>query len=204
MILLSYSSLRELIAEPHTWLCKLMELPRVTTDAMKEGINCHNIIQRHVSGIEIDKRLSDITCKFAIVETKPKDPATHFEYQINNEYSIHGYMDGKDLPEPTKGLEIKTSSTPWTLGKFNSLVQWKIAALAQPTLKEMWFITSTRDLKNPSTFTIPVNERHKQEAMDFIMKGINIIESGDFEYRGRGRSFNCFYIGCPFCGGVKV
>jgi len=86
MIQLSYSTINELILEPHTWLCKQLELPRRTTDAMKEGKLAHRIIQDHVSGKVIDPRLKDIIVKFPIVEQPTfntageeiPDPATHF------------------------------------------------------------------------------------------------------------------------------
>ncbi len=198
MILLSYSTLNELINEPHTWLCKQMGLPRMTSRAMQEGTDAHGVIQRHVSNVEKDPRLKTLTLFFPVVETKRQDPATHFQCEINAEYSVHGYMDGKNEPEG-KGLEIKTSSTPWGMTKFYNLVQWKIAALAQPWLNEMWFITCTRDLKNPMCFNTPVTDKHREQALEFIKKGIAIIEGGDFSYNGVGRSRYCNYIGCPFC-----
>ena len=199
MILLSYSTLNELINCPHTWLCKQMGLQRFRTQAMQEGADAHTVIQRHVSGVERDPRLSKLMLYFPVVETRQQDPATHFEYQIDDEYSIHGYMDGKH-EELERGLEIKTSSTLWGMTKFYNLMQWRIAALAQPWLKEMWFITATRDLRNPVCFTLPVTDKHRQEALAWIQRGIAIIESGDFSYDGQGRSRYCNYLNCPFCG----
>lgn len=199
MILLSYSTLNELINEPHTWACKQMGLPRKTFYFMTQGTEAHGVIQRHISGVQKDPRLTNITVEFPVVETQRQDPATHFEAKIDDEYSIHGYMDGKDEAHG-RGLEIKTSSNPWGLAKFMQLPQWKMAALAQPWLKEMWFITCTRDLKNPVTFNTPVTENHKQQALDFVTKGIEIIKSGDFSYNGIGRSRYCNYIDCPYCG----
>lgn len=199
MILLSYSTLNELILEPHTWLCKQMGLKRITTFQMREGSQAHRIIQRHISNVEKDARLEAIKLFFPTVETKDFDPATHFIKRINEEYSIHGYMDGLDL-EKGVGLEIKTSSTPWGITRFYNLMQWRIAAYAQEWLREMWFISCTRDLKNPIAFKLGVTEKHRKEAEEWIMKGISIIENAEFEYKGVGKSRYCNYENCPFCG----
>lgn len=199
MILLSYSTINELINEPHTWLCKQMGLSRITTFQMREGSEAHKVIQRHISNVQKDERLSAINLFFPTVETEDRDPKTHFIHKLNEEYSIHGYMDGKD-EEKGIGLEIKTSSNPWGMTRFYNLMQWRIAALAQPWLKEMWFISCTRDLRNPVAFKLNVTDKHREEALDWIQKGINIIENAEFEYTGTGKSRYCNYIDCPFCG----
>lgn len=201
-ILLSYSTINELINEPHTWLCKQLGLKRLTTNAMKEGKEAHGVIQAHVSGKALDERLKNITVTFPIVEEKERDERCHFTYDIDSEYSVHGYLDGLD-PENKRILEIKTSSTPWGMAKFHSLMQWRIYALFGD-FTEAVFITSTRDLKSPAVYTLPITDKHRQEALDWIQKGIKIIESGNFDYKGEGRSFYCNYIACPFCGGPRV
>ncbi len=202
MIVLSYTTLNSLILEPHTWLCKQMGLKTFSNIYMLEGKKAHRIIQAHVSGKQKSLLLNNLNgAYFPIVEEEEFDKRLEFYYEINDKYAIHGYMDGKDKPNPTKGLEIKTSSKPWGLMQFYRLPQWKMAALAQPSLKEMWFITATRDLSRvEKPYMIPVTEKHKQEGLEFVKKGISIIESGDFDYKGVGKSRYCFYENCPFCG----
>jgi len=198
MITLSYTTINELINEPHTWLCKQMGLKRWTTTQMNEGKEAHRIIQQHLSGKQFDERLAGITVRFPIVEEGDRDERTHFVVKIDDEYSVHGYLDAKD-PENKRLGEIKTSSTPWTLGKFYQLTQWKIYALSGD-YTEAVFITGTRDLKRMAVYKTAITEKHKQEAVAWIKKGISIIEAGDFSYTGNGRSRWCNYIGCPFCG----
>lgn len=197
MILLSYTTLNELILEPHTWLCKQMGLPRWTTDAMNEGKEAHKAIQGHVSGKLLDPRLKDLTVKFPIVEERDQDPRTHFLIKIDDEYSVHGYLDGID-PENKRFLEIKSSSTPWGIAKFYNLVQWKIYALSGD-YQEAVFVTCTRDVRKVAKYSTPILPKHRDEAIAFIKKGIAIIESGDFSYKSSGRSRYCNYIGCPYC-----
>lgn len=201
-ILLSYSTINELINEPHTWLCKQLGLKRLTTNAMTEGKEAHKVIQAHVSGKVLSEKLKDITVTFPIVEEKERDERCHFTYEIDSEYSIHGYLDGLD-PENKRMLEIKTSSTPWSMAKFANLMQWRIYALFGD-FTEAVFITCTRDLLKPAVYKMAITEKHKQEALAWIKKGIDIIESGNFDYTGQGRSFFCNYINCPFCGGPRV
>lgn len=198
MILLSYTTLNDLINEPHTYLCKVMGLQKFTTPQMNEGKEAHRIIQAHISDIKFDERLGMITEHFPIVEEKDQDEKTHFTYPINDTYAIHGYIDGINL-ENKRFLEIKTSSTPWSIQKFNKLIQWKIYALSGD-FEEVVFITCTRDIRKVAKYSIKITTDHIQEALDFINKGIAILESGDFSYKGQGKSKYCNYIGCPFCG----
>lgn len=198
MITLSYSTINELILEPHTWLCKQMGLKRMTYKAMDEGKEAHLIIQKHVSGKLLDERLKNITVRFPVVEERDFDERTHFTVGIDGEYNIHGYLDGID-PENKRFLEIKTSSSPWGIAKFHKLMQWRIYALSGD-FTEAVFITCTRDIQRVAMFKLDISEKHKQEALDWIKKGIAIIESGDFSYTGQGKSRYCNYINCPFCG----
>ena len=197
MITLSYTTINNLILEPHTWLCKQMGLPTFTTGAMTEGKAAHKVIQEHVSGRVIDPRLEMVKCTFKTVETKDQDPATHFLIPHSKNYAVHGYLDGLDID---RFLEIKTSSNPWSMGQFARLMQWRVYALSNPAYKTAWFITCTRDLRNPAVYKIDVTDKDRQMAREWIDKGIAIIEAGNFDYNGTGRSHFCNYIGCPFCG----
>jgi hypothetical protein len=197
---LSYTTINDLINEPHTWLCKQMGLKKFEYSAMREGKEAHRIIQDHVSGVRLDERLSKITVRIPIVERFDRDPQTHFVYEVNEKYSVHGYLDGLD-PESKTLMEIKTSSNPWSIGKFYYLMQWKIYALAL-NLDHAIFITCTRDLQRPAVYPMKITAQQKQAAKDWINKGIAILEKGDFSYNGIGRSRYCGYINCPYCGGV--
>ena len=44
---LSYTTINDLINEPHTWLCKQMGLKKFEYSAMREGKEAHRIIQDH-------------------------------------------------------------------------------------------------------------------------------------------------------------
>src|SRR5438270_9212840 len=95
-ILLSYSTINELINCPHTYINKLLGLPRFRTQAMTEGSNAHRVIQGHLSGKLFDERLKDITLRFPIVEKADRDEQTHFTIPFNEKYFVHGYIDGSD------------------------------------------------------------------------------------------------------------
>ncbi len=193
MIYLSYTTLNDLITCPHSWLCRQMGLSKKTFGFMTEGKEAHRIIQAHVSGKQLDPRLEKITVKFPIVEETDQDEKTHFEFAFNKKYGVHGYLDGLDL-ENGRILEIKTSSTPWSMNKFYQLMQWRIYALSNSVYKEAWFITTTRDLKKPNTFMLNITEKDKEKALKYIQMGIDIIESGKFD----PTNTKCNYIGCPF------
>jgi hypothetical protein len=175
-----------------------MGLERQAFKAMDEGKEAHRIIQQHVSGKLLDTRLEKITVRFPVVEERDFDTRTHFKKGIDGLYAIHGYLDGID-PENKRFLEIKTGFIPWGIAKFHSLMQWRLYSLLGE-FNEAVFITCTRDLKKVAMFKLDITEKHKQEALDWIKKGIAIIESGEFSYTGQGKSRYCLYINCPFCG----
>ena len=202
MIYLSFSTLNDLVNEPHTWLCKQMGLQKRHTWQMQSGTDAHQVIQLHVSGEKNDDRLEKINATFPIVEHKKQDEATHFTFPINDEYGIHGYVDGLN-PEQKSILEIKTSSKPWGLSQFYRLMQWRLYALGLPEMKSVFCITANRNLSQIKTYSFEINEQHRKEAMAWIQKGIDIIESGDFAYKDSRPSRYCGYINCPFCGGNK-
>jgi hypothetical protein len=202
MIYLSFSTLNDLINEPHTWLCKQMGLEKRKTWQMNAGTEMHQVIQQHVSGQKKDKRLDAITLTFPVVETKSQDPLTHFEIPLDEEFGLHGYVDGFNLAEK-RLLEIKTSSKPWGITQFYRLMQWRIYALGMPDMDSIFLITANRELSQIKTYSIDVTDNHREEAKAWARKGINIIKQGDFRYKGEGPSRWCGYINCPFCGGSQ-
>jgi hypothetical protein len=120
---------------------------------------------------------------------------------IREEYEIRGYVDGHD---PVKGriCEIKSSSTPWTLGKFHSLMQRKVYALGFSNYKEFIGITCLRDpllwsVEKPKMFRMPLTELDRREAFEWIMGAIKIIESGDYsgglDENGKCTNPRCYY-----------
>lgn len=135
---------------------------------------------------------------FPQVEEVDRDKRMECFYQINDEYNLHGFFDGKD-PKNNRFLEIKTSSTPWNLKRFNDLMQWKVYALANPHFEEVWMITCTRDLKQIKTFNMKITQHHRDQALKWILRGLEILEEGDFDYTGGGPARYCFYINCPYC-----
>jgi hypothetical protein len=112
-----------------------------------------------------------------------------------------GFFDGLNN-ETKQMLEIKTSSTPWSIGKFQSLIQRKIYSLARPDITEIVCITATRDPKEweaiaPKSFTIPMTRRDREEAMEWILAGIRVLESGSFS-GGLDESGRCNDQWCYF------
>src|SRR5579862_4855327 len=105
MITLSYTTLYDLINEPHTWLCKQMNLKKFSNEYMAEGKEAHRIIQEHISGKNFDDRLKGIAVKFPVVEETDRDERTHFTVPVASGYNVHGYLDGLD-PENKRLLEI--------------------------------------------------------------------------------------------------
>lgn len=120
---------------------------------------------------------------------------------IQSEYEIRGYFDGHD-PEKGRLLEIKSSSTMWSLGQFHSLMQRKVYALAKPLYTEFIGITCHRDLstwKNvlPKVYRMPLTATDRAEAFQWILGAIKIIESGDYS-GGLDENGKCVNQRCYF------
>jgi hypothetical protein len=105
-------------------------------------------------------------------------------------------------------LEIKVSNVPWSVIKFQQLFQRKIYALARPDFSETIGITAVRNpeqwkLDQPKVYKIPNTNKDRQEARDWILGGIKIIESGDFkgglDENGKCTDPRCYYgVNCQF------
>ncbi len=181
---LSFSTLNILHTNSHCWLNKLAGVERVDYWFYKEGREAHRIIQEHVSGVSKHPFLSHINLYFPIVETQDFDPKTKFEFEFEG-YTIFGFYDGIDH-DSKKFLEIKTSSSPWSMGRFKKSMQRKLYGLADPSLKTSVLITGSRnpdDWENdpPKVYTVPVTEKDLEEAKEWIKEGIRILEGGKFD-----------------------
>jgi CRISPR/Cas system-associated exonuclease Cas4 (RecB family) len=168
-----------------------MELPAKEFYYFTEGKEAHKVIQDHVSEKKIDQRLIDagIVGKrfyFPVVEEIEKDPNCEIKFDINKEYSLHGFIDGFNH-ENKSFLEIKTG-TGWSLGKFHKLVQRKIYAVGIPDYKESVLITCTRDLKDFKKFAVPLTQKDREEALEWIKEGMKIINKGKFD---GGENIDC-------------
>lgn len=209
---LSYSTINMLYQASHNWLNKQMGLKPEDHDYYHQGKEAHRIIQDHVSNKKIDDRLLHINFLFPIVEEVDFDKRCKFEFPLEvtglkNEYSMIGFMDGMNNEEK-RILEIKISSVPWSVLKFQQLIQRKIYSLARPDLTETICITGLRDPEQwktdkPKVFKIPNTDQDRKEAMGWILGGIKIIESGDFkgglDENGKCTDPRCYYgVNCQF------
>lgn len=197
MVRLSYSSLNNL-HNGHEWLNKQMGIPVPDYPFLTAGRKAHRIIQDHVSGVKSDKRLKHIEIDFPIVEQVNFDPECKFSFPVGG-YEIFGYIDGKD-PVNRRFLEIKTSSNLWSMGKFKNAIQRKIYATALPGYSEAYLITGSKDPDEwvkypPKLYSIKLTKKDKMDAMDWILKGIMKLESGDFTggLDENGRCKGCFW-----------
>lgn len=150
----------------------------------EEGKKVHRIIQDHVARIKTDNSLKHILVKFPVVERVDFDPKCRFEFKFSDKYLMTGFYDGIDW-ENKRFLEIKSSSTLWSMGKFKNSIQRKIYALSNPVFKEAYLITCSRnpdDWKSqpPKTFKLPCTEEDREEARHWIKDGTRILEQGEF------------------------
>jgi hypothetical protein len=181
----SFSTLNLLHEHPHCFLMKMMGIVAEDKPEYKEGREAHRIIQDHISGKKIDTRLAHIKETFEIVERVDFDKRCGFEFElVPNKYTIFGYVDGHDK-DWTRLLEIKSAVNPWSMKKFIDSPQRKIYALSHDTLKEAVLITGQRDTtlwetEPPKVFVVPLTEQDRTDAVDWISKGIEIFENGDF------------------------
>jgi len=185
MIRLSYSTVNNCLQpeNSHNWLNKMMGLVPEERLEWNEGKEGHKVVQLHLCGKKTDKRLSHIKYSFPIVEEKDFDERCKFEFQINN-YQFIGYYDGLNRKDK-RVVEIKLSSNPWSLMQFQNLIQRKIFSLAN-VWKETICITGYRDMKlwkdNPlKYFTVPTTKKDEQDAANWILSGIEVLESGNFK-----------------------
>jgi hypothetical protein len=196
MIRLSYTSLNNLL-NGHEWINKQMGIPVPDYPFLREGKEAHRIIQDHVSGKKKHELLSHISIEFPIVEQKDFDERCKFTIPINEKYEVIGYVDGFN-PEIGNLLEIKSSSTNWSMTKFRDSIQRKIYSLAFPEYEESYLITGSKDpeeWKNdpPKLYSIHLSPEDKKEALEWITEGIKVLESGKFD---GGLDSEGFCTGC--------
>ena len=84
-----------------------------------------------------------------------------------------GFFDGLNM-ELNDLLEIKTSSSMWSIAKFEKLIQRKIYGWAMPTLKRAILITAPRDpakwdREPPKVLPVPFTEKDRIEAKQWIL-----------------------------------
>lgn len=197
----SYSSLNDLITCPHSWLNRMMGKKKPWVEAFRKGKEGHRIIQDHVAGIKKDPRIEYLTEVFPIVETCDFDPNCKFELRIRG-YSFIGFLDLQD-PANRRYGEIKLSSNPWSLGKYKDSIQRKIYAMAYPQYERGILITGTL---NPDEWKhtklkvmeMSLTEKDRQEAMEWINRGLDIFEEGDFNGGLDPETGRCADSRCPY------
>lgn len=169
-------------------------------DFFKKGHEGHRLIQDHVAGIKKHEFLEHITEHFSIVEKVDFDKDCKFTMTIRG-YEFIGFFDGKN-PENKRFLEIKLSSTPWSLGKFKDSIQRKVYALAEPTYTKAVLITGSLEPVEWKTnklkvFELGLTQKDRDEALDWINKGLDIFEAGDFN-GGLDENGRCTDRFCPW------
>lgn len=208
MTRLSYSALNSLHEASHQWVNKMLGIKVPEYPFLAEGKEAHRLIQNHVSGRKSHPALKHIKYRFPIVEPDVSDTDPNywdlkevckFSFFVGKDYMITGYYDGLDK-ENNRILEIKSSSTLWSLGKFRNAAQRKVYGLSNDKLKEAVLITCARNVDKwerepPKVYSVPYTKKDRKEAESWILEGIEILESGD--YTGGldedGKCTGCFY-----------
>ena len=218
-IILSYSTLSDLKKLRHTWLNKMMGLPKKEFKYLQEGKDVHNVLLPHMAGVKLDPRITkrekaDSRFKLPPLELYEKvdfDPDVKRYFDVDDKYSFIVFTDGLNLTEKYR-VEVKSSSSAWTLGMVRKLVQRKIQGIAFPETDRSYLVSSARNLNLPgwefSINSVPAKdtEEEKEEAWKWIMEGVKILEKGDFEPDKDELEFiespynKCWYEGCKWCG----
>jgi len=158
------------------------------------GKKIHRIIQDHVSGKKPDPRFKHIKYTFPIVEEVEFDGRCRFEFELNplirkigkikGTYKIMGFFDGLDY-ENKRFLEIKSSDPIWSISRFEQSFQRKLYSLAEPDFTEAILITCSKDeskweREQAKVYSVPLTERDRLQALDWITAGIRVLEAGNF------------------------
>lgn len=206
MIKLSYTSLNSAIKEPHTWLCKQMGLKTTSSPAMLLGKAAHEIVQKHLSGAEIHPILKEIDLPaLPVVEEKDFDERLKFIFTYR-EYEIRGFLDARKEDWSEIG-DIKSGGKVWSGTDFAKSDQFPLYTFCKPEIQKVWLIAVPINLELWSKDSIKIHNtdvtaEYRARGKDFIDRGIHVIEHiNDFELYKKEPSFDCYYIGCPFCGG---
>ena len=186
----------------HEWVNKQMGIKVPDYPFLKEGKEAHRIIQEHVLGRKIHPDLKNIKVHFPLVEEKDFDERLAFSFFITfdeDEYEIRGFYDGLDLKNG-RILEIKSSSNPWSLSKFQASMQRKIYGLSNINLKEAYLITCAKNVDKwkyspPKLLSVPYTEKDREEADGWIIEGIETLRDGKFTggLDENGKCTGCFY-----------
>lgn len=202
---LSYSTITEILNVPHSWINKQLGLERFQFGSYEGGEAAHRMLQSHVCGKAINPALG-VLPTFDLVEEYGQDERTRVDYFVNDDFIVTGYIDGYDTKTGNM-LEAKSyRTTPWTLGKFVSLVQWRIYALAlQQSGKatgKMYGVTMPQELsawdkKTVRVYEIPIAESDFFVADRYIENAIKIIERIE-ELAYVETKKHCGYKDCPF------
>lgn len=172
---------------PHNYLNKINKIPQPESDALVEGKAAHRIMQDHVCGKKPHEDFEHIDLHFPIVEHFDFDPRCKFEVPFQ-EHTIIGFIDGLDKPvqyNPTRMLEGKFSSSPWSLNKYKNDPQRKIYGWAVRSLTEAYLITGKRRPEEWKTHKIktarvPFVTKDYADAEEWMLFAINKIKNGDF------------------------
>ena len=187
MITLSFSTINNCLQphNSHCWINRVTGRKPEDKAIYQEGKLVHDIIQRHVSSKERHKDLEHLDLRFPIVEETERDPRCKFEVSgAFKGYSVIGFVDGLDHKNK-RFLEIKSSSSPWSLGKFQKSFQRKLYAWAFEEMEEAVLVTCQRDpalwsKEKPKVYTVPITKKDREDAVEFIWEGIDVINKGDF------------------------
>ncbi len=184
-IKLSYSTINMLYKSSHNWVNKMCGIDIPQREEWENGHRLHRIIQDHLSGKIPDVRLKHLNLTFPIVEEKDFDERCKIFFKINDKYAIRGFLDGLN-PENKCFLEIKTGNPMWSINKFAQSMQRKIYALGKPDFIESYLITAFNDetqwnVFRPKVYKMTLTQKDREEAMEWILGGIEIIEKGDFK-----------------------
>lgn len=202
IISLSYSALNTLHEASHQWVNKQMGLKIPDYPFLAEGKHAHRLIQDHVSGKKKRQDLKHIKIRFPIVEEVDFDERCKFSFPMTSgksKYLMRGFYDGR-TKDYSRILEIKSSSTPWSMGKFRKAVQRKIYGLSNTKIKEAYLITCARNVDKwekepPKIYKVAYTPKDYSDAIKWITDGINILLKGDFTggLDKKGKCTGCFY-----------
>ena len=163
-----------LIKHPHIWLSKLMGCKVEENEWMRQGKANHKIIADHILKKKIDERLKGIDLDFQEAEFK-----CFRDLDFTDKYALFAYIDMISWKSKSL-LEIKTSTKPWSMSKFNDLNQWRLYAY-MTNFKHCWFLTSDHELKGIKKFYIEATDNDYKIAEDMVKKSIDIIENQDLK-----------------------
>lgn len=212
MIKVSYSTIKDLHEFPHTWINKQMGLKTKHLAVFDEGHAVEKVILEHISGKNLDPRISARQEKdpkfrlpeFDTVQEKDFDDRLGILVHLRDDYYLHGWPDMKDDSLHRLG-DVKASGTPWSASQVRESMQWKCYGLGYPSAKEVYYVNAARDLNQEGwENTIKVlyttlSDKNREEAREWIEGGLKVIESGDFKLE-KNTGFNkCLYIGCIWC-----